>query len=539
MSDADVDALVAAHLAAYAGPLRLTDVLCGDHPVDAAAVVAEDEHGARTLTYGELGDRAARLATVLLEAGVRPGDRVAVMLPRSIDLVVAVVAVWQIGAVHVPLFTAFGPDAVAHRVRHCGARVIVVDPRHRDAVGAAAPVLCLGGPGRPGDVDAARGAAGAGTVPPLEVGFADPFVLLYTSGTTGKPKGVPVPVGALAAFRTYMELSVDLQAGDVFWNMSDPGWGYGLWFGVIGTLLLGRRMILRDVPFDPEDTLAAVVRHGVTNLTGAPTAFRALRAARPDGAPVAGSAVRAISTAGEPLNPELVRWSERSFGTAIHDHYGQSEVGMVAGFHHDTRVAVPVAEASMGTALAGFALAVLDADGAEVDDGVDGELAVDVERSPLYWFTGYYRDPEKTAERFRHGPRWYLTGDTVHRDGALLRFTSRADDVITSSGYRIGPFDVESALLAHAAVSEVAVVGVPDALRGEAVAAFVVTREGVAADDALARELREVVRTRLSKHLYPRHVTFVRTLPRTPSGKVRRGELRERWTTEAGTCDSR
>jgi acetyl-CoA synthetase len=234
------------------------------------------------------------------------------------------------------------------------------------------------------------------------------------------------------------------------------------------------------------------------------------------------------SSAGEPLNAELLEWSARELGVSIHDHYGQSELGMVVGFPHHPELRVEPIAGSMGPANPGFTALVLDDDGNEVGPGVDGELAIDVESSPLYWFRGYYDDPERTAERFRHGPGRYLTADAAQMDErGLLHFASRADDVITSSGYRIGPFEIESALMAHAAVAEVAVIGTPDDLRGEAVTAFVVTAPAVQGTPELAQELQELVKARLAKHLYPRYVLFVEALPRTPSGKVQRRVLRE------------
>jgi acetyl-CoA synthetase len=319
----------------------------------------------------------------------------------------------------------------------------------------------------------------------------------------------------------------------VYWNIADPGWAYGLYYGAIGPLLLGKAMIWRDVPFAAEEVFGAIVRHQVSNLTGAPTVFRALRAAGvPEGFRDQ-HRLRAISSAGEPLNAELLEWSSRELGVRIHDHYGQTELGMAVYFSHDSRLEREPIAGSMGVPAPGYAVVVLDEDGHELDAGADGDVAVDVEDSPQYWFRGYYLDPERTAERFPYGPRYYLTGDAARRDeSGLLYFASRADDVITSSGYRIGPFEVESALIAHPAVAEVAVIGTPDELRGEAVTAFVVASSAHAPTIELADELQQFVKSRLAKHLYPRRVVFVDALPRTPSGKIHRTALREQWRAE-------
>lgn len=511
--------------------VALGAVLCDEHPADAIAVVYEGAEGVQRLSFGELAERSRRLAGALREAGVQAGDRVAVMLPKSPELVVALLAIWRAGAVHVPLFTAFGPEAAGYRIRHSGAKLAIVDQANRDKVDAAgAIVMCAGGAkhARDGDIDLAKALAGGSELAGVDRGGDDLMILLYTSGTTGQPKGVEVPVRSLASVRSYMHYGLDLRPDDVFWNISDPGWGYGLWFGLVGPLLLGHATLLRAAPFTPEGVYAAILEHGVSNLAGAPTVYRSLRAAGVPEGFAAASGLRAISSAGEPLNAELLQWSERELGAAIHDHYGQSELGMVAGFPHHPLLARQPMPGSMGTALPGFSAVVLDDQGRQVGPGVDGELAIATERSPLYWFRGYYKDPERTAARFSHGSGAYLTADAASFDEqGLLHFASRADDVITSSGYRIGPFEIESVLIGSEKVAEAAVIGVPDELRGEAVMAFVVSAPDTQGTPELAEELQELVKSQLAKHLYPRHVHFVDQLPRTPSGKVQRRVLRE------------
>jgi acetyl-CoA synthetase len=530
MSGSTVDSTLAGWLERYGGAqVSLGELLCDAHPSDAVALIYDGPAGVMRLSFGELREQSRRLAGALRAAGVAAGDRVAVMLPKSPELLVALVAIWRAGAVHVPLFTAFGPEAAGYRVRHSGAKLVIADDANRGKVaGAGAQVMRVGGGAMAGEIDFAEAVRSGPVLAGVTRSGDQLMILLYTSGTTGQPKGVAAPVVSLAAVHSYMYYCLDLRPEDVFWNISDPGWGYGMWFGLVGPLLLGHATILRAAPFDAEGVYAAILQHGVSNLAGAPTVYRALRAA---GAPEGfrqRSALRVVSSAGEPLNAELLQWSERELGAAIHDHYGQSELGMVAGFpHHPQLHREPVA-GSMGFANPGFTTLVLDEHGRQVASGVDGELAIDVEASPLYWFRGYYEDPERTAERFVHGPRHYLTADAARVDErGLLHFASRADDVITSSGYRIGPFEIESALMAHAAVAEVAVVGTPDKLRGEAVTAFVVTAPATEGTPALAEELQELVKSRLAKHLYPRQVHFVDALPRTPSGKVQRKGLRE------------
>lgn len=532
MSEQTIDATLAGWLTRYGGEqVALSELLCDGHPPDATALVYDGPSGRTRLTFGELGERSRRLAGALRQLGVQEGDRVAVMLAKSPELVIAMVSIWRAGAVHVPLFTAFGPDAAGYRIGHSGARIVITDEANREKIdveGVSVMSVSGGSEARDGDVDFAHAVEHG---PPLEGvprSGEDLMFLLYTSGTTGQPKGVEVPVRALASIHSYMHYGLDLRPDDVFWNISDPGWGYGLWFGITGPLLLGHATLLRAAPFTPEGVYEAILDHGVTNLAGAPTVYRALRAAGVPEGFRSRSRLRAISSAGEPLNAELLEWSRRELGVPIHDHYGQSELGMVVGFAQHPQLHREPLPGSMGFASPGFAALVLDEEGGKVGPGVDGELAIDVEASLLYWFRGYYKDPERTAERFGHGERHYLTADAAQMDErGLLHFASRADDVITSSGYRIGPFEIESALMAHPAVAEVAVIGTPDELRGEAVTAFVVAAPAIEGTPELAEELQELVKSRLAKHLFPRYVHFVQALPRTPSGKVQRRVLRD------------
>jgi acetyl-CoA synthetase len=540
MSIVSLDESVRAFLTRYgAQSVSVQDVLCDAH--DGIAVDYLDATGDRRLSYADLREQSMRLAGALRTAGVGAGSAVAVMLPKSPELVTTLIAIWRLGAVHVPLFTAFGPDAVRYRVIHSEARAVITNTLHRpkfaDSDLDGIPVFCLADGGETAarrDLDLVHEIEQAEPLEGSPRQGDDPLILLYTSGTTGQPKGVEMPVRALASIHSYMQFGLDVRPDDVFWNIADPGWGYGLWFAVVGPLMLGRATLMSNLPFDAEGVLWTIADRGVTNLTGAPTVFRSIRAA---GVPAwfrDRSALRAISSAGEPLNGELLEWSIRELGLPIHDHYGQSELGMPAGFAHFPQLHRDPVAGSMGVAAPGFRVVVLDDTGHEVDPGVEGELAIDVDASPLYWFRGYFHDTQRTAERFALGARYHLTGDRARFDGeGLLRFASRADDVITSSGYRIGPFEVESVLMAHPAVSEVAVVGTPDELRGEAVTAFVVPRIAGDATPKVAEELKQFVKGRLAAHLYPRRVVFVEQLPRTPSGKVQRAALRARWSSEA------
>ena len=355
------------------------------------------------------------------------------------------------------------------------------------------------------------------------------FILLYTSGTTGHPKGVEVPIKALASFEAYMRFGLDLKPSDVFWNIADPGWAYGLYYGLAGPLLLGQTFIMFNAPFNVEETYRILTEYGVTNYAAAPTVYRAMRAKGiPEGLKDA-LHLRVLSSAGEPLNPDVSMWAESHLGAPMYDHYVQTEQGMVVNNHHDPKFYSPIKAGSMGQSMPGFRAVIVDSNGAELPPGTEGELAIDTENSPLYWFHGYYNDPARTHERFAAGTRYCLTGDTASVDDeGFIFFSGRSDDIISSAGYRIGPFEVESALMGHQAVAEAAVVGVPDNRRGELVKAFIVLRPNIPPTTELEQELSQFVKQNLSAHSYPREIEFVDALPKTPSGKIQRFLLRKR-----------
>jgi acetyl-CoA synthetase len=527
-------------LAAYDRPaVNVAALICDRHAADRDRVSLryEDATGQEAaLTFADLRDRSARFAGVLRDLGVAKGDRVATLLPKSPELLLATLAIWRLGAVHVPLFTAFGPQAISYCIGNSETRVLITDAANRPKIAAAEmtpPQIVTvadraGGGLSPGDLSFWLALETAIPVEePTPIGGGDPFILIYTSGTTGHPKGVVVPVRALAAFETYLRFGFDLRYDDVFWNIADPGWAYGLYYALVGPLLLGQTTLLVNVPFSTDETYRIWRTYGVTNFAAAPTVYRALRAAGvPDGAK-AELRLRVASSAGEPLNPDVIAWASEALGVPLHDQYGQTEHGMLVNNHHEPGLRRALRPGSMGHPMPGFRVVVLDQDGNELGAGAEGQVAVEVARSPLFWFGGYYGDATWSARCFVGDGRYYVTGDAASRDAdGYIFFSGRADDVISSAGYRIGPFEVESALLGHPAVAEAAVIGKPDPLRGEIVKAFVVLKPGQAPSDELAEELGRFVKTRLSAHAYPREVGFVDQLPKTPSGKIQRFLLR-------------
>ncbi|RQP99691.1 AMP-binding protein [Burkholderia stagnalis] len=481
-----------------------------------------------SFSFAQMQALSARVANLLVAQGIRPGDVVAGLLPRTPELVATVLGAWRAGAVYQPLFTAFGPKAIEHRLRMSDAKLVVTNTANRaklDDVAACPPVATVRAPDAPlagGDLDfrAALDAQPDAFEPVPRTG-ADLFLMMSTSGTTGLPKGVPVPLHALLAFGAYMRDAVDLRPGDRFWNIADPGWAYGLYYAITGPLLLGHATTLYEGGFTVEGTYDVIERLGITSLAGSPTAYRLLMAAGSGPAARIKGRLRVVSSAGEPLNPEVIRWFDAELAAPIRDHYGQTELGMVVNNHHG--LAHPVHPGSAGLAMPGYRVAVLDDAGRELGPNQPGILAVDIAQSPLLWFSGYWRQATPAI-----AGGYYRTGDSVELepDGSIS-FIGRADDVITSAGYRIGPFDVESALIEHPAVMEAAVIGVPDPERTEIVKAYVVLSAGYAGSPELADELSLHVKKRLSAHAYPRAVEFVDALPKTPSGKVQRFVLRK------------
>ncbi|MFC3570320.1 acyl-CoA synthetase [Paracoccus sp. TOH] len=479
-------------------------------------------------SFEELREMSARAANLMRDKGVRPGDVVAGLLPRTVELVAVVLGAWRLGAVYQPLFTAFGPKAIEHRLKTSGAKLVVTNTAQRpklDEVEDCPLVATVRGEGEalaPQDVDFRDGLASASDAfePVLRRG-EDLFMMMSTSGTTGLPKGVPVPLRALLAFGGYMRDAIDLRETDVFWNIADPGWAYGLYYALTGPLLLGQPTIFYEGGFTAETTYRIIRRMGVTSLAGSPTAYRLLIAAGPAPAEGVKAQLRVVSSAGEPLNPEIIRWFAEHLSVPIHDHYGQTEMGMCVNNHHGLEH--PVRPGSAGLAMPGYRVVVLDDEGRELGPNQPGVLAIDMKRSPLMWFSGYLNQATPAL-----AGGYYRTGDSVEfePDGSIS-FIGRSDDVITSSGYRIGPFDVESALIEHPSVIEAAVVGVPDPERTEIVKAFVVLAKGVEGSEALREELAQHVKKRLSAHAYPRMIDFVADLPKTPSGKIQRFILRK------------
>ncbi|HLQ96959.1 MAG TPA: AMP-binding protein [Pseudogracilibacillus sp.] len=521
--------------------VSVAELLCDRHDQTKTALYYENQAGKKcSYSFGELQTLSRKLAGIFQQLGVEKGDRIAVMLPKGPEMVISALAVWRLGAVYVPLFTAFGPKAISYRATHSGASIIITNEDHRFKLHHEASEI---------DASKTEVITVAATNEKMEKGDIhfwdsieqhspvqqdtvvqqdDLLVLIYTSGTTGQPKGVEVPVFALASFESYMRFGLHLKSDDVFWNIADPGWAYGLYFSVIGPLLLGQAFILYDGKFDVEETMQLMKTYQVTNFAAAPTVYRTMRAQESSG-PLANLQLQTLSSAGEPLNFDVSHWANETFGTPIYDHYGQTEMGMVINNHHHPELKSTIRKNSMGSPMPGYRAVILNENGEEQPAGVEGELAIDTENSALFWFRHYYKDEEKTEDRFINQGKYYLTGDAASRDeDGVFYFSGRSDDIITSSGYKIGPFEVESALMGHEAVAETTVIGKPDEQKGEIVKAFVVLKPDHTPSEGLKEALSTFVKHTLSAHEYPREIEFLDTLPKTPSGKVQRFYLRQK-----------
>lgn len=511
-------------------------LLCDRHdPGSLAYRIVDRSLKAQEFTYGALRAESERFAAALAAQGVQPGDRVATLMGKSREYLTVLMGIWRLGAVHVPLFTAFAPPAVAFRLIGSGARIVVCDDAQREKLRPGEDIpsdapwqVITTGRGDEGAIEfhALMAEARPGMKAAALGGHA-PLIHIYTSGTTGKPKGVVVPTRALAAFQAYAELALGLRHDDIYWCAADPGWAYGLYFGILSSFTTGVRSVLLEGGFSPEATFAVLAEQGVTNFAAAPTMYRALRTS--GAVPPSKIRLRCASSAGEPLTPEVNEWATAALGVAVHDHYGLTELGMLINNHHHPALRKPLKPGSMGHAMPGWTAVVLQEECDETASPKEvGRVAMDFTASPLAWFDGYFNDPAKSAEKFAGNGRWYVTGDTGFVDeGGYFHFSSRDDDVIIMAGYRIGPFEVESAMATHPAVAESAVVAVPDEIRGEVIEAYVVLRESDSASAELAADIQQWVKTRYAAHAYPRTVHFIKTLPKTPSGKIQRFVLRQ------------
>lgn len=490
--------------------------------------VSEDRSQELRYTFDELRDLSRRAAKAFQKSGIRPGDPVIVMLPRVSEWWIAMLGLTRLGAVPVPCTPQLTPHDLNYRLETGHIRAVLTD----DEGAAKLPDFDgikwkIGAPveGWRNFVDALLVLA-EGFQEPKTRGDA-PGIIYFTSATTGSPKMV---LHTQASYGLGHEVTgklwLDLEPGDVHWNTADLGWAKAAWSSFFGPWHCGACLFVWDArgKFSAAHMLDVLESYPINTLCAPPTALRMM--VREDLGKRSFPSLRHCVTAGEPLNPSVFQAWIKATGLPVYEGYGQSETVILIG--HFKKHGLPAVPGSLGRATPGFDICLVDENLEPVPDGHEGEIAIRLAESrPVGLFREYWKSAEETARHFRG--EWYLTGDRATRDAAgYYWFIGRKDDVIKSSGYRIGPFEVESALAAHPAVLDVAVVGIPDEIRGQIVKAFVVLKAGHEPGEAMARELQDHCKHLVAPYKYPREIEFVAELPKTVSGKTRRFELRKR-----------
>ncbi|MEO8154991.1 MAG: AMP-binding protein [Rhizobacter sp.] len=543
---------------------NIADVCCARwarETPESVAIFYEHENG-QTLqcTYATLQAQANRLSHALQRLGVARGDRVAIVMPQRIETAVAHIALYQLGAVAMPLSMLFGPEALAYRLQHSESRLAIVDESAIANLLEARPecrglrtVVAVGAAQGQGDADWATLLAQEPAHFNAVVTQADDAaVLIYTSGTTGPPKGALIPHRALLGNLSGFVCSQNWfpQRGDVFWSPADWAWTGGLMDALLPTLYFGHPIVAYQGRFSPEKAFELMARHGVTNTFLFPTALKAMMKAVPAPREHYALKVRAIMSAGEAVGDAVFDYCRSQIGVTVNEMFGQTEINYVVGncsqFIDTTGTAHsawPAKPGSMGRPYPGHRVTVLDDEGHECPPGTPGDVAVhrrDIHGQPdPIFFLGYWRNAEATRGKFTGDPgdSWCRTGDTAVMDEeGYLWYQGRSDDVFKAAGYRIGPSEIENCLVKHPAVANAAVVPKPDAERGAVVKAYVVLATGYNGSPQLVEELQRHVRGKLAPYEYPKEIEFIAALPMTTTGKVQRKVLRVREEERAKTA---
>ncbi|WP_239309110.1 acyl-CoA synthetase [Frankia sp. Cj3] len=495
--------------------------VCDKHPRGKLAMVYERFDGYRAdVSWGELQDLAAQAAHALTAAGVARTDRVAVVLPPSPETAGVFFGVWKLGALLLSMSVLYGDDGIRHRLTDAQAAVLITNRANAPRfAGMGVRVLVL-------DDDLLTDHPTEHET--VDTHADDPAQLYYTSGTTGVAKGIVHAHRYLLAHNEFVHCH-DVRDGERFHGMGEWAWAAGI-APLLGPWRLGAVQCVyqREGGFDPHRQLGFLARHEVTNVFTTPTAMRSMMGIADAGTRYP-QRLRIVCSAGEPLNPEAIRWFREQYGVTVLDYYGMTESYPMVGNYPF----MDVRDGSMGKPLPGWKVAILDENGRPVGPGERGEICLESRSNPHYPL-GYWNRPDDTERVF--GGEWFHTGDAASLDeDGYFWFEGRADDLIIAAGYRIGPFEVESACLEHPAVAEAAVIGVPDERRGHVVKAFVVLADGHEPSAELARGIQQHVRDRLSAYAYPRLIDFVDSLPKTLTGKIRRIELRRAGQNDART----
>ncbi len=484
-------------------------------------------------SYWELRNASNRFANALTRVGIERGDRVAVFLPNRPETLISHISVYKTGAILVPLLTLFGPMALEYRLHSSGSRIVVTDRENlpkvleiRERLPELESIIVIGGADSAGTVDFQQILDRESRYfDVLETRNDDPALIIYTSGTTGPPKGALHGHRLLAAEVNNLGFNLDFfpQPGDLLWTHCDWAYIAGSFTALYPTLYHGYTVVNyeRGERFDAEQALKIVSHYGVTVIFAIASAMRIIMEQVPRPASRYDlSELRQIAVGGETMGPDLLEWSRRELGISFNENYGLTECDYSIA---NCSLLMEIREGSMGRAIPGHEVAIIDREGNELQPDTYGEIAIRRPNPSL--FLGYWNDPEATAARFSGD--WFRTGDFATRDAdGYFWFVGREDDVIESGGYRIGPGEVEAALKQHNAVSDAAVVGVPDRIKGARVKAFITVKSGVDTSTALEEELKLFVRERLESHAYPKEIEFMQELPVGNTGKVMKRELR-------------
>ncbi|WP_269432449.1 acetate--CoA ligase [Gordoniibacillus kamchatkensis] len=491
-------------------------------------------------TFADMKRESDKFGNVLRGLGVGKGDRVFIFMPRTPELYFALLGAIKIGAVVGPLFEAFMETAVKDRLEDSSAVAIVTTPALLPRVPASdlpnLKHIILVGDNielQPGQVDFHKEMAAASDQLDMEwVDREDGLILHYTSGSTGKPKGVFHVHNAMIQHYYTGRVVLDLQEDDVYWCTADPGWVTGTSYGIFAPWLNGATNVIRGGRFSPQDWYNTIQKYKVTVWYSAPTAFRMLMGAGDDVVKQFDlSSLRHVLSVGEPLNPEVVRWGLKVYGQRIHDTWWMTETGAQLICNYP---AMPIKPGSMGRPLPGVEAAIIDDAGNVLPPYRMGNLAVKTPWPSL--MRKIWNNPAKFEEYFRI-PGWYISGDSAYMDeDGYFWFQGRIDDVINTSGERVGPFEVESKLVEHPAVAEAGVIGKPDPMRGEIIKAFISLREGYSPSEELKADIAKFVKEGLSAHAAPREIEFKDKLPKTRSGKIMRRVLKA-WELNLPTGD--